>query len=128
MQWLTNIGILKNRIAFSLAFLILISAAAVGSLMLSSTPSEATTPNEVFVSPDGARIEVFTNQVSAEAVYGVLKANADALDAIRPNLTVKVGDDLRTGEFQNWDVGVAASGLQIDPNVSCMPIPVQEFL
>ena len=40
----------------------------------------------------------------------------------------KVGDDLRTGEFQNWDTGVAASGLQIDPNVSCMPIPVQEFL
>ena len=40
----------------------------------------------------------------------------------------KIGDDLRTGEFQNWDTGVAASGLQIDPNVSCMPIPVQEFL
>ena len=40
----------------------------------------------------------------------------------------KVGDDLRTGEYLNWDTGVAASGLQIDPNVSCMPIPVQEFL
>ena len=40
----------------------------------------------------------------------------------------KVGDDLRTGEFQNWDTGVAASGLQIDASVSCMPIPVQEFL
>ena len=40
----------------------------------------------------------------------------------------KVGDDLRTGEFQNWDTGLAASGLQIDNAVSCMPIPVQEFL
>ena len=40
----------------------------------------------------------------------------------------KVGDDLRTGEFQNWDTGFTTSGLQIDESVSCMPTPLQETL
>lgn len=91
MQWLTNIGILKNRIAVFLAFLTLISAAAVGSMMLSSTPSEATTPNQVLVSPEGTRIEVYTASVTAQSVYDVLLANGLSPE-IGANLTVRVGD------------------------------------
>lgn len=39
----------------------------------------------------------------------------------------QVGDDLRTGEWENWDKGFTIAGLPIDPEGSCMPVPLADI-
>lgn len=39
----------------------------------------------------------------------------------------KMGDDLRTGEWQDWDTGVSPVNAPIGDN-TCIPIPDIEFL
>jgi hypothetical protein len=89
--------------------------------------------NELRLDPTGIHSELDSSAWPLPTYAGGTPAQiaAQVIEERRRELFLqgtKVGDDLRTGEFQNWDTGVAASGLQIDENVSCMPVPIQEFL
>ena len=92
MYSLLNIGVLRARVAVVTAAIGLISAVALGAGFPLLSDTEAAGPNEVFVSPEGVTIEVYTNQVSAEAVYQALKANAANLDEIGPTLTITIDE------------------------------------
>jgi hypothetical protein len=92
MYSLLNIGVLRARVAVVMAAIGLISAVALGAGFPLFADTEAAGPSEVLVTSEGATIEVYTNQVSAEAVYQVLKANAANLDEIGPTLTITIDE------------------------------------
>lgn len=89
---LMNISVAKARAVMTAAAICLLSTAALGGVLLSRSQTEAAGPYEVFVTPAGTTIEVYTSQVKAQTVYDVLNVSAASLDRIGPTLTIQVRD------------------------------------
>src|SRR3989304_9895786 len=96
MHFLKKIAASKARNVTAVAAVSLVGALALMSVMFTSQ-GQAATPNEVLVTPEGVRIEIYTNLVRARDVADVLKANAASLGEIGPSLTITVDEDADAG-------------------------------
>lgn len=99
MRSLMNICLPKARAAVKVVTICLVSVVALASLSLSRSQSEAAGPYEVLITPEGTTIETYTDRVSAQTVYELLRRNG--FDAA-------VGQTLRRAEVHE-DGGTASA-------------------
>src|SRR3990172_311529 len=106
MLFLKKIAGSKARIVTAVAAASLVGALALMSVMLTSTRGQAATPNEVLVTPEGVRIEIYPNLVKARDVADVLKANAASLSEIGPSLTITIDEYADAGAgYASYNAG-----------------------
>ncbi len=101
MHSLKNPCVPKARRGLTVAAVcLLVAVVALTTLALTRSQSEAATPNQVLVTPEGTTIEVYTNQVSAQAVHDLL---------LRNGLDSEVGKTLQI--VRVWDSGGNSAAL-----------------